>query len=146
MPVSLSLGCHCLLSFCFFSNWKHQVVHKYVSSYCSICVLILLYMCPHTTIYVSSWRRRTLTTKITLLRLKLRVVPCMQVAHTCVLILLYMCPHNTTYVSSYYYICVLILLCMCPPDAVALCALWIEFARHRGSHCPMVCGWACCDL
>ena len=24
--------------------------------------------------------------------------------------------------------------------------LWIEFARHRGPHWPMVCGWACCDL
>jgi len=51
-----------------------------------ICVLILLYMCPHTTAYVSSY------------------------CYKCVLILLYMCPHTTIYVSSYYYICVLILL------------------------------------
>jgi hypothetical protein len=43
-------------------------------SYYYVCVLILLYMCPHTTTYV-------------------------------VLILLYMCPHATIYVSSYYYIC-----------------------------------------
>jgi hypothetical protein len=27
----------------------------YVSSYYYMCVLILLYMCPHTTIYVSSY-------------------------------------------------------------------------------------------
>jgi hypothetical protein len=44
----------------------------------------LVYMCPHTTIYVSSYY------------------------YTCVLILLYMCPHTTIHVSSYYYICVLI--------------------------------------
>jgi serine/threonine protein kinase len=46
-------------------------------------------MCPHTTIYVSSYY-------------------CM-CPHTivCVLILLYMCPHTIVYVSSYYYICVL---------------------------------------
>ena len=50
----------------------------YVSSY--------NYMCPHTTIDVSSYY------------------------YKCVLILLYMCPDTTTYVSSYYYICVLILL------------------------------------
>jgi hypothetical protein len=76
--------------------------------------VIYCYMCPHTTIYVSSYY------------------------YICVLILLYMCPHmcphTTIYVSSYYYmcprttkqagpvdlptnenyICVLILLYMCP--------------------------------
>ncbi len=57
----------------------------HVSSYCYICVVILLYMCPHTTIYVSSYH------------------------YICVVILLYVssyyyvCPHT---------ICVLILLYM----------------------------------
>ena len=52
-------------------------------------------MCPHATIYVSSYY------------------------YICVLILilLYICPHTATYVPSYYYICVLILLYMCPPTA-----------------------------
>ncbi len=52
----------------------------------SICVLVLLYMCPHTAIYVSAC------------------------CYICVLILLYMCPHAAIYVSSYCYVCVLILL------------------------------------
>jgi hypothetical protein len=52
----------------------------YVSSYYCICALILLYMRPHTSMHVCSY-------------------DCM-----CVLILLYMCPHTTRYASSYYYI------------------------------------------
>ena len=72
----------------------------YVSAYCYICVLILLYMCPHTAI--------------------------------CVLILLYMCPHTPIYVSggwllhetnAYCYICVLILLYMCPHTAICVLIL-----------------------
>ena len=59
----------------------------YVSSY--YCVLILLYMCPHTT--VSSYYCMCPHTTI------------------CVLILLYLCPHTTISVSSNYYICVLVL-------------------------------------
>ena len=56
----------------------------YVSSYYGMCVLIPLYVCPHTTIcvlilrYVSSYYN--------------------------------MCPHTTIYVFSYNYICVLLLL------------------------------------
>jgi hypothetical protein len=53
-------------------------------------------MCPHATVYVSSYY-------------------CI-----CVLILLYMCPHATVYVSSYYCICVLILLYMCPHALLTL--------------------------
>jgi hypothetical protein len=34
---------------------KRFVILLYVSSYCYICVLTLLYMCPHTAIYVSSY-------------------------------------------------------------------------------------------
>jgi len=65
-----------------------------------ICVLILLYKCPHTAIEVSSY------------------------CYICVLILLYMCPHTAIYVSSYcyrsvlMYISVLILLYMCPHTAI----------------------------
>jgi hypothetical protein len=69
----------------------------YVSSYSYRCFLILLHVCPHTTIYVFSY------------------------SYVCVLILLYMCLHTPIYVSSYYYMCVLILiirvlilLYMCP--------------------------------
>jgi hypothetical protein len=67
--------------------------------FCVSSVLMLLYMCPHTTICVSSHY-------------------CI-----CVLILLYMCPHTTAVylaphtticVSSHYCICVLTLLYMCP--------------------------------
>ncbi len=74
----------------------------YVSSYCYICVLILLYMCPHTALYVSS---------------------CCSI---CVLLLLYMCPHTAIYVSSCCYICVLMLLYMCPHTAlyVSAAAYW----------------------
>ncbi len=66
----------------------------YVSACCYICVLILLYMCPHTAMYVSAY------------------------CYIFVLILLCMCPHTATYVSSYCYICVLILLYMCPHAAI----------------------------
>ena len=62
-----------------------------------MCVLILLCVCPHTTICVL---------------ILLHMLP-----HTtiCVLILPYMCPHTTTDVSSYYYLSsVLRLLHMCP--------------------------------
>ena len=45
----------------------------------TMCVLILLYMCPRTTTYVSAYY------------------------FSCVLILLHMCPHASIYVSSYYY-------------------------------------------
>jgi hypothetical protein len=71
------------------------------TEWCYICVVILLYMCPHTavssycymcphtTIYVSSY------------------------CYICVVILLCMCPHTATYVSPCCYICVLILIYMC---------------------------------
>jgi hypothetical protein len=61
-------------------------------------VLVLLYVCPHTTIYLSSYY-------------------CM-CPHTIILLCVSgptdMCPHTTISVSSYYYICVLILLYLCP--------------------------------
>ncbi len=58
----------------------------YMCPYTTICVVMLLYMCPHTAIYVSLYY--------------------------------YMCRHTTIYVSSYYYICVLILLNMCPHTTI----------------------------
>ena len=79
---------HCQVNLSLLENptrlcvWNEM--HIYVSSYCYVCVLILLcvhirlYMCPYTTIHV--------------------------------LILLHVCPHTTICVSSYYYTCVLILL------------------------------------
>ena len=62
-----------------------------VSSYydCYIYVLMLLYMCPHTPVYVSS---------------------CYYIG---VVLLLYMCPYTAIHVSSSYDVCVLILLCVC---------------------------------
>jgi hypothetical protein len=68
----------------------------YVSSYYSTCVLILLYICPHTAIYVSSYYS------------------------VCVLILLYVsayyyvCVLIPQYVSASYFICVLVLPYTCP--------------------------------
>ena len=61
-----------------------------------ICVLILLYMCPHTAMCVSSC------------------------CYICVLMLLYMCPHTAICVSSYCYMCVLMLLYVCPHAAICV--------------------------
>jgi hypothetical protein len=66
-------------------------------------------MCPHTTIYVSSYfNMRPHTT--TFVSSYYYICP-----HTtiCVLILLRMCPHTTIYAHSHTTICVLILLYMC---------------------------------
>jgi hypothetical protein len=71
----------------------------YVSSYYYICVLILLYMCPHTTIYVSSYYY--ICMKIHQRRIYYYI---------CVLILLYMCRY---YISS-----ALVLLYMCPHTTI----------------------------
>ena len=65
------------------------------------CVLILLCVCPHTTLFlilldVSSYYNR-----------------CVLILQLCVLMLLLcMFSHSTIHVSSYYYICDLILLCV----------------------------------
>jgi hypothetical protein len=53
--------------------------HVYVCPHTDVCVLILLYVCAHTTIYVCSY------------------------CCICVLILLYVCPHPSIYVSSSFY-------------------------------------------
>ncbi len=78
----------------------------YVSSYYYICVHILLYMCPHTTIYVSSYCYICVPiymcpdTTVVAAYKRPRILVYRRP-------LLYMCP--TIYVSSYHYICVLIL-------------------------------------
>jgi hypothetical protein len=99
--------------FCVWARrWLPQAsTAMYVSSYCYICVLILLicymssycYVCPHTAMCLAS-----------------------SYCYICVLILLYMCPHTATSVSSYCYRCVLILLYMCT-------------AMHVSSNCCVSC-------
>ena len=82
-----------------------QQLVKHVSSYTSyyicvlmlLCVLILLYMCPHTAMYVSSYYYVCPHTTICVLVL-LYVSSCYFIY---VLILLHTCPHTCTYVSSY---------------------------------------------
>ena len=54
---------------------------RLLSAYYDICVRILQYMCPHTTIYVSAYY------------------------YISVLVLLYMCPHTTIYVPILLYMC-----------------------------------------
>jgi hypothetical protein len=63
----------------------HEALSYYVSSYYHMCVLLLLYvcphttMCPHTTIYVFAYY------------------------YICVLILLYMCPHTTILLVPFFF-------------------------------------------
>jgi hypothetical protein len=88
----------------------------YVSSYCYICVLILLCACPHTAIYVSSY------------------------CHMCVLRLQYVSSYSVIllYVPSYCYIRVLLLLYMCPHTAI--CVL---IQRHTAAICVFILQYMC---
>ncbi len=68
-----------------------------VSSYYCICDLILVYMCPHTTAYASLQRA---TFGLSVLRSS------KSPQYMCLILLYmssyyYMCPHTTAYVSSY---------------------------------------------
>jgi hypothetical protein len=108
-----------------------------------ICVLNLLYVCPATTIYVSSYSSpipicsRAEDSKLG--GIYMCPHPSIYVSsyhYICVLILLYvcartplssgpilyMCPHTTVYVSSSFYMCVLIPLYMCPHPSICVCA------------------------
>jgi hypothetical protein len=97
--------------------------------FCYICVLILLYMCPHTLLCVSSYYYYIC---VLILYICSHTGDASSPDHSatnvssyyyiCVLIL-YVCPHtgdasspedSATIVFSYYYICVLILLYVCP--------------------------------
>jgi hypothetical protein len=82
----------------------------YASSYCCIFVVILLYICPHAAMCVSSCYR--------LCCAPLGWASC----YICVLILLYMCCDTAIYVSAYCYICVLMLLYMCSHAAIYVSA------------------------
>ncbi len=115
----------------------------YVSSYYCLCVLILLSMCPHTSVYVSSYYYvysyyclcvLILLSMCTTLSSLHYMCP-----HTtvCVLILLYMCPHTTTCVR-------ILLLYMCPhstmcPQYYYVCVLILYIRPHTttylSSHC-----------
>jgi hypothetical protein len=64
---------------------------------CRCELLILLYMCPHAPMYVSSY------------------------SYICVLMLLYVCPHTPIYVSSCSYVCVLMLLYLCVLVPLHIC-------------------------
>jgi hypothetical protein len=78
----------------------------------AICVLIVVYMCPHTAISVSCY---CYICAIYLVRRRSPIF-------LCVRILLYvclMCPHSAMYVSSYCYTCVLILVYMWCADTGA---------------------------
>ena len=66
----------------------------YMSPYYYIYVRILLYIYPHTTIYMSAYY------------------------YIYVPILLYICPHTTIYMPAYYYIQVPILLYICPHTTI----------------------------
>ena len=110
-----------------------------MSSYSYISVRILLYMCPHTVMDVSSYYFicvlilvyihtgainvrtsricSTLTSLISSVSSTKRMsrYATLYLSSYCyisVIILPYICPHTTLYLSSYYYICVIILLCV----------------------------------
>jgi len=100
----------------------------------TICVLILLHMCPHTgdNALIKSWMTEEQflvglgITQAKLLLLLYLKAPTPTLSTTiCLLILVHMCPHTTStcvliliYVSTYYYICVLILLYMRPHSSI----------------------------
>ncbi len=88
----------------------------YVSSYRCICVLILLYMCAHTALYLASSY-----SYIRLLILTARRMRCM-------------CPniHTAIHVSSYRYICVLILLNTCSHPHSKTDALYVDTPGEAG--------------
>jgi hypothetical protein len=72
----------------------------------TICVLILLYMCPHNTTFVSSYDYMCPHATICVL-----ILQYVSSYYICVLMLLYMCPHIT--MCPHTTICVLILLYIC---------------------------------
>jgi hypothetical protein len=81
----------------FFPLHSHGLVsYKLARCECYICVLMLLYLCPHTAVYVSSYC----------------YVCVLILLYVCVLMLLYMCPHTAMYF-------VLILLHMCSHELVS---------------------------
>ena len=93
----------------------------FVSLYCYLCVLMLLYVCPHTAMYVSScchWALRVCWTGDFSSVYSLCICMCPHTGIYLCMCPLYMCPHTpiyahtTIYVSSYCYLSVCV-LCMC---------------------------------
>jgi hypothetical protein len=93
--------------------------------YYYICI-ILLHMCPHTTVYVSSnyyiyvlilyqTRHDSSQGAVPGLYPARRGEGCHALGGGGGIILLYMCPHTTIYVPSCYYMCVLILVAHTDP-------------------------------
>ena len=92
---------------------QHPSQLLYVSTLLySSCMSILLHMCPHTTICLSSYYYT---------RVLILLYMCLLYTAICVVILLYMCLHTPIYVSTLYcYICVVILLYICPHTSMYL--------------------------
>ena len=78
------------------------------------------YMCPHTTIYVSSYYLYYLSVR----RFTTVHYMCVLVLLD-VLILLCMCPRTTIYVSPYYCMCVLVLLCVIPGTSMYISSYYL---------------------
>jgi hypothetical protein len=104
-------------------NFNYYIFFKELqltcNSYTIICVLILLYKCPHNTIYMSAYCYMCPHTNV-----------CVSAYYyICVLILPYMCPHECIFFLRLLYvcpptiICVLILLYACPPTDIGVLTL-----------------------
>jgi hypothetical protein len=122
----------------------------YVSPYCYTSVLFLLWMCPHTAIYVSSCYYYICVLILTTIWLGERLLILLYVSsyyYICVLILLYMCPHIILlYMCPHTAICVLILLYMCPHTNYYICVLiltTIYVCPHAGARAPPQCTSYC---
>ena len=83
-----------------------QLTTIYVSSLCYKCVLILLYTCPHTTIYVSSYYYMSENSCRIYYRAAAGVSGAAREAHAYARCVCYICvriPHTAIYVSAYDY-------------------------------------------
>ncbi len=104
-----------------------KLLVTYVALRYNVCFLMLLHLCPGTTVCVNRNRNW--------------VVFCVYVFayyYVCVLlILLYMCPYATTYVSSYYYICEYVSLYYCICEYVNRNRNWVVFCIYVSSYCYM---------
>jgi hypothetical protein len=95
---------------------------------------IPLYVCPHASMFVSSYLYMCVLMPCVSSCLYICVLITLFVAsylYVCVLIPLYVCPH-TTYLSSYLYICVLIFLYMCPRTYVCVCPRRVTYVLDIG--------------
>ncbi len=82
-------------------QWNDSGTHQVQDAGCSgLSYLILPYMCPHTAIYVSSYCYICVLILLKWFRTLSRRVLLRSLLPTCVGILLYMCPHTAIYVPS----------------------------------------------